>query len=664
MFQYRFLLLLPILLLCATLCFAAENNKTTTPSAAMTANPRFITDRHTGKVFYHASDDHGRYVVTSGADRTVRVWNLETSVLETTIPIPRHYGGRDVNAYDVAISPDGTTIAVATSCMVSIDFSLNHLIRLYDRATGRCLQSLRFHESFVESLRFSPDGALLFSRDDSGRVAVWQLKRNGDEITVKELFQIKKSGIKFGADGERLPLPPASIADTTMVPQKSGALLATLDRQGTLELFDPALPDKRRTMKVAVGSEIDASSRSIVVAGPEGRVRLFDLNMQEIFSSPPDMPLIDRASLSSDGLYLALREKSSKKTMLIDTRDNQFLALPLPEQKEDSFFTTTFTSPTALFAQTPEGVVSWDIERKSATKPIRYSLYPLQNLEISGDFVQFSQKRAGASNRYAFNYKTLALAAPDKLIEKSVSLKADIEPSYLNITIEKCSGLRRYCLKYGDKAPMQIPGALFDKTTDIKLSRDGMFVIGTPNGYLSLENMDTMPLDEEKAHSGSVTGVAVFGNIVTTVGTDNIIKVWDIAQLQECYKKLHVRFLLLDPIRDSQADKAGLKSGDFLIAINGRHFRNSFEVLEFLKSPGKYTIELERNGKPLTVTIEKKDAILGMYFKSEDFKIACPNSIKLMTSMFIDDNGDWVAWKQDNTIIGTEKGKAYLKQGV
>jgi WD40 repeat protein len=541
--------------------------------------------------------------------------------------------------------------------MVSIDFSLNHLIRLYDRATGRFLQALRFHESFVKSLRFSPDGALLFSRDDSGGVAVWQLKG----ITAKELFQIKENGIKFGADGERLPHPPASIADTAMVPQKSGALLATLDRQGTLELFDPALPDKRRTMKIAVGSAIDASSRSIAVAGPDGKVRLFDLNMQEIFSSPPDMPLIDRVSLSSDGRYLALREKSSKKAMLIDTRDNQFLAVPLPEQKEDSFVTTTFTSPTALFAQTPEGVVSWDIERKSATKPIRYSLYPLQNLEISGDFVQFSQKRAGASHRYAFNYKTLALAAPDKLIDKSVSLTADIEPSYLNITIEKCSGLRRYCLKYGDKAPMQIPGVLFDKTTDIKLSRDGMFVIGTPNGYLSLENMDTMPLDEEKAHSGSVTGVAVFGNIVTTVGTDNIIKVWDIAQLQECHKKLHVRFSLLDPMRDSQAEKAGLKSGDFVVAINGRHFRNSFEVLEFLKSPGKYTIELERNGKPLTVTIEKKGAILGMYFKSEDFKIACHNSIKLMASMFIDDNGDWVAWKQDDTIIGTEKGKAYLK---
>src|SRR4051812_7997704 len=65
---------------------------------------------HIGQVWGQAVDAVGRYAVTGGDDRTLRVWSLVNHELVDTIWIPVGPGnvGR---IYAVAISPDGSTIA-------------------------------------------------------------------------------------------------------------------------------------------------------------------------------------------------------------------------------------------------------------------------------------------------------------------------------------------------------------------------------------------------------------------------------------------------------------------------------------------------------------------------------------------------------------------------
>jgi WD40 repeat protein len=65
---------------------------------------------HTGTVTAQAVDREGRFAVTGGADRTVRVWSVADGKLQRTIWIP--VGPDPVgDIFAVAISPDGTTIA-------------------------------------------------------------------------------------------------------------------------------------------------------------------------------------------------------------------------------------------------------------------------------------------------------------------------------------------------------------------------------------------------------------------------------------------------------------------------------------------------------------------------------------------------------------------------
>ena len=65
---------------------------------------------HTAQIWSQAVDAEGRFAVTGGDDRTVRVWSLADGKLVKTIRIP--IGPENVGViYAVAISPDGSTIA-------------------------------------------------------------------------------------------------------------------------------------------------------------------------------------------------------------------------------------------------------------------------------------------------------------------------------------------------------------------------------------------------------------------------------------------------------------------------------------------------------------------------------------------------------------------------
>ena len=64
---------------------------------------------HTATIWSLAVDPEGRFAVTGGADRTVRIWSASDGKLLRTIWIP--VGPDPVGTiYAVAISPDGSTV--------------------------------------------------------------------------------------------------------------------------------------------------------------------------------------------------------------------------------------------------------------------------------------------------------------------------------------------------------------------------------------------------------------------------------------------------------------------------------------------------------------------------------------------------------------------------
>jgi WD40 repeat protein len=118
---------------------------------------RIETGKHGALIHRIDTDAENRFAVTASDDKTVRVWSLPEGRLMRVLRLPIDQGiiGK---AYAVAISPDGTTVAVGGWTAPN---GLNKNIFLFDRASGELRQRLRDLPNVVLHLAYSPAGRRL-----------------------------------------------------------------------------------------------------------------------------------------------------------------------------------------------------------------------------------------------------------------------------------------------------------------------------------------------------------------------------------------------------------------------------------------------------------------------------------------------------------------------
>jgi len=103
-------------------------------------------------------------------DKTVRLWDTGTGAALQTLESHT----RDV--WDVALSPDGKTVASA---------SLDETVRLWDTGTGAVLQTLKGHTHYVRAVAISPDGKTVASASFDGTVRLWNTETGAALQTVE-----------------------------------------------------------------------------------------------------------------------------------------------------------------------------------------------------------------------------------------------------------------------------------------------------------------------------------------------------------------------------------------------------------------------------------------------------------------------------------------------
>ncbi|NJK37118.1 MAG: hypothetical protein HC835_05220 [Oscillatoriales cyanobacterium RM2_1_1] len=149
----------------------------------------------------------GQTLVTGSADRTVRLWQQDGTLLESL-------RGHTDEVYAVQFSPDGRQIVSASG---------DNRVKLWD-TQGHLLKTIDGHRATVWFVRFSPDGQRLATASQDGTVKLWT--KTGQLLKTLNGHRNGVYGLSFSSDGQWLA--SASIDGTAKVWRADGTLVTTL----------------------------------------------------------------------------------------------------------------------------------------------------------------------------------------------------------------------------------------------------------------------------------------------------------------------------------------------------------------------------------------------------------------------------------------------------
>ena len=161
------LILLTLILLCSFPLFAAEQQP------ILQIDP----GGHKALIRDVVFTPDGKYLVSAGDDKLIRVWNIETG--KTVRTLRGEIGeGHEGKIFAMAMSPDGKWLAVGG--FFGINTKYQNAIRLYNYHTGKIVALLGGHSNIVTSLAFSPNSHYIVSGQGGNynQIAIlWDLKK-------------------------------------------------------------------------------------------------------------------------------------------------------------------------------------------------------------------------------------------------------------------------------------------------------------------------------------------------------------------------------------------------------------------------------------------------------------------------------------------------------
>ena len=186
----------------------------------------------------------GTTLAVASTNQTVRLWDVATQTLLATLEGHRHL------VSSVAFSPDGITLASG---------SFDSTVKLWDISTKTNIATLEGHVGYVNSVAFSPDGTLLASGAEDGVIKLW-------DISTETNIAMLEGHVGYVNSVAFLP---------------NGTILASGSGDKTVKLWDVVTSENFVTMRgpKSVHSVAFSPDGTLLASGAEdGVIKLWDMS--------------------------------------------------------------------------------------------------------------------------------------------------------------------------------------------------------------------------------------------------------------------------------------------------------------------------------------------------------------------------------------------------
>ena len=137
----------------------------------------------------HFSHD-GRKLITGSQDRTAKIWDV------ASLLVPDKLEGHTDHILSVAFSPDSRKLATA---------GRDRTVKLWDAETGKLLHTMHGHQHDIFTVAFSPSGDRIATGSEDLTVRIWDTA-TGKQIRELNGFTRRLRAVAFSPDGKLLAI--------------------------------------------------------------------------------------------------------------------------------------------------------------------------------------------------------------------------------------------------------------------------------------------------------------------------------------------------------------------------------------------------------------------------------------------------------------------------
>ncbi len=146
-----------------------------------------VLEGHSGRILSVSWSRDGRHALSGATDHRLRLWDVETGSCLRVLE------GHSDSVWSVCLSADGRR---------AVSGSADKTLRLWDMKTGRCLRVLEGHSGPVWSVYFSPDGKRALTGAADHTIRLWDVE-TGICVRVLEGHFGSVWSVRFSPDGKR-----------------------------------------------------------------------------------------------------------------------------------------------------------------------------------------------------------------------------------------------------------------------------------------------------------------------------------------------------------------------------------------------------------------------------------------------------------------------------